>query len=41
MVSGATMYVPNFIKIGSSIQKLTSRYTNTQTHKHIDTLTAW
>jgi hypothetical protein len=31
MGSGAMVYIPNFMKIGSDIQKLTEGYTNTQT----------
>jgi hypothetical protein len=35
MGSGAMIYIPNFIKIGSAIQKLTGGNTDT------DTQTAW
>jgi hypothetical protein len=31
MGSGAIIYVPRFIKIGSGIQKLIGRYTDAQT----------
>jgi hypothetical protein len=31
MGSGAMMYIPSFIKIGSGIRKLIGRYTDTQT----------
>jgi hypothetical protein len=31
MGSGAMIYVPSFIKIGSAIQKLVGGYTDTQT----------
>jgi hypothetical protein len=35
MGSGAVIYVPSFIKIGSGIQKLLRG--DTQTHRHTDT----
>jgi hypothetical protein len=31
--SVAMIYIPNFIKIGSGIQKLTGEYTDIHTHK--------
>jgi hypothetical protein len=34
MGSGAVIYIPSFIKIGSRIQKLTVK--DTQTRRHID-----
>jgi hypothetical protein len=33
MGSGAVIYVPSFIKIGSGIQKLTGRDSQTHTHR--------
>jgi hypothetical protein len=30
--SGAVIYIPSFIKIGSGIQKLLGRYADPQTH---------
>jgi hypothetical protein len=40
MGSGAMMYVPGFIKIGSVIQKLIKgdTHTHTHTHTHIDSM---
>jgi hypothetical protein len=42
MGSGAVIYVPSFIKIGSGVQKLIGRDTQTyiHTHTHINTRTA-
>jgi hypothetical protein len=34
MGSGAVIYVPSFIKIGSGVQKLIGGYTDTDTHTH-------
>jgi hypothetical protein len=34
MGSGAMIYVPSFIKIGSGIQRLMGGYTDTHTHTH-------
>jgi hypothetical protein len=34
--SSAMIYIPNFIKIGSSIQKLIGGYTDTQMHRQHD-----
>jgi hypothetical protein len=34
MGSGAVIYVPSFIKIGSGIQKLIAGDTHTHTHTH-------
>jgi hypothetical protein len=39
MGSGAVIYVPSFIKIGSGIQKLTGGYTDTRTNTHTHTHT--
>jgi hypothetical protein len=40
MGSGAVIYLPSFIKIGSDIQKLIGGYTDTHTHTHTRTHTA-
>jgi hypothetical protein len=40
MESGAVIYVPNFIKIDSGIQKLIKGDTQTHKHTHIHTQTA-
>jgi hypothetical protein len=40
MGSGAVIYVPSFIKIGSGIQTLIGGYTDTQTHIYTRTQTA-
>jgi hypothetical protein len=37
MGSGAVIYVPSFIKIGSGVQKLIGGYTDTHTHTHTHT----
>jgi hypothetical protein len=34
MGSGAVIYVPNFIKIGSGVQKLKGIHSHTHTHTH-------
>jgi hypothetical protein len=37
MVSGAMIFIPSFIKIGSGIQKLIAGDSHTETHIHIYT----
>jgi hypothetical protein len=39
MGSGAVIYVPNFIEIGSGVQKLIGEYTDTHTNTHTRTAT--
>jgi hypothetical protein len=36
MGSGVTIYIPDFIEIGSGIQKLMGGYTDTQTYRQCD-----
>jgi hypothetical protein len=38
MSSGAMIYIPNFIKIDSSIQKLIDGGEDSQTHRHADSI---
>jgi hypothetical protein len=38
MVSGAVIYVPSFIKIGSGVQKLIRGNTQTHTLSHTDSI---
>jgi hypothetical protein len=38
MGSGAVIYVPSFIKIGSGIQKLIAGYTDTHTDSNVISL---
>jgi hypothetical protein len=38
MRSGGMMYIPNFIKTGSGIQKLIGGDTHTHTHTHTQTV---
>jgi hypothetical protein len=37
MVSGALIYIPNFVKIGSGVEKLIGGYTDTHTYTWTET----